>query len=112
MGPRISTIIEDILRVDKDFDGKLDFFREEVAWHFRHNVRMDDAEGKFLSVCISVIRKHGKKTIFNPITVASLFTELPHKPQPLISELIVISGDLPETWFRNYTKSHTETQGF
>ena len=49
MGPRISTIIEDILRVDKDFCGKLDFLREEVAWHFRHNVRMDDAEGSVFS---------------------------------------------------------------
>ncbi|HEJ9555596.1 TPA: IucA/IucC family siderophore biosynthesis protein [Proteus mirabilis] len=104
MGPRISTIIEDILRVDKDFDGKLDFFREEVAWHFRHNVRMDDAEGKFLSVVFRDTQAWERNDNLIAITVASLFTELPHKPQPLISELIALSGDLPETWFRNYTK--------
>ncbi|MGX8894834.1 IucA/IucC family protein, partial [Enterobacter cloacae] len=65
---------------------------------------MDDTEGKFLSVVFRDTQAWERNDNLIAITVASLFTELPHKPQPLISELIALSGDLPETWFRNYTK--------
>ncbi len=104
MGPRISTIIEDILDVEQGFDGKLDFFREDAAWHFRHKDRMDDAEGKFLSVVFRSTDAWTRNDNSLAITVASLFTALPHKSDPLISELIALSGDTPETWFRHYTR--------
>ncbi|APS33400.1 Aerobactin synthase IucC [Serratia marcescens] len=104
MGPRISTIIEDILDVEQGFDGKLDFFREDAAWHFRHKDRMDDAEGKFLSVVFRSTDAWKRNDNSLAITVASLFTALPHKSDPLISELIALSGYTPETWFRHYTR--------
>ncbi|HIE4797487.1 TPA: IucA/IucC family protein [Serratia marcescens] len=104
MGPRISTIIEDILDVEQGFDGKLDFFREDAAWHFRHKDRMDDAEGKFLSVVFRSTDAWTRNDNSLAITVASLFTALPHKSDPLISELIALSGYTPETWFRHYTR--------
>ncbi|WP_392586573.1 IucA/IucC family siderophore biosynthesis protein [Serratia ureilytica] len=104
MGPRISTIIEDILDVEQGFDGKLDFFREDAAWHFRHKDRMDDAEGKFLSVVFRSTDAWKRNDNSLAITVASLFTALPHKSDPLISELIALSRDTPETWFRHYTQ--------
>lgn len=83
MGPRISTIIEDILDVEQGFDGKLDFFREDAAWHFRHKDRMDDAEGKFLSVVFRSTDAWTRNDNSLAITVASLFTALPHKSDPL-----------------------------
>ncbi|MEX7639597.1 IucA/IucC family protein [Serratia marcescens] len=104
MGPRISTIIEDILDVEQGFDGKLDFFREDAAWHFRHKDRMDDAEGKFLSVVFRSTDAWTRNDNSLAITVASLFTALPHKSDPILSELIALSGDTPETWFRHYTR--------
>ncbi|WP_425359734.1 IucA/IucC family protein [Escherichia coli] len=104
MGPRISTIIDSILKVENGFDGMLDCFREEVAWHFLHNERKDDAEGKYLSVVFRETSPWGRKDNTLAITVATLFTELPHKPLPVINELIELSGIEPKEWFRRYTQ--------
>lgn len=65
---------------------------------------MDDAEGKFLSVVFRSTDAWTRNDNSLAITVASLFTALPHKSDPLISELIALSGDTPETWFRHYTR--------
>ncbi|WP_159567267.1 IucA/IucC family protein [Budvicia diplopodorum] len=102
MGPRISAVISAILRDENGFNGLLDCFREEAAWHFRHHERKDDAEGKFLSVVFRDTSPWARPDNPLAVTVATLFTELPHRPAPLVSELISLSGQDPQSWFRHY----------
>lgn len=102
MGPRISTIIDAILKAENGFDGMLDCFREEAAWHFLHPERKNDAEGEFLSVVFRNTSPWQIESNTLAVTVAALFTELPHRPLPVVSEFIELSGQDPSNWFRNY----------
>lgn len=104
MGPRISTLIDAILKAENGFDGMLDCFREEAAWHFLHRERKDDAEGEFLSVVFRDTSPWQRTDNTLAITVATLFTALPHQPLPVISELIGLSGQDPRDWFRRYAR--------
>ena len=82
MGPRISTIIEDILDVEQGFDGKLDFFRK-----MPHGTFVIKIVWMTLRVSFSVVFRSTDAWTRNDnslaITVASLFTALPHKSDPL-----------------------------
>ncbi|WP_425393771.1 IucA/IucC family protein [Candidatus Arsenophonus triatominarum] len=102
MGPRISSIIDAILKAENGFDGMLDCFREEAAWHFLHPERKNDAEGEFLSVVFRNTSPWQRDSNTLAVTVAALFTELPHRPLPVISEFIELSGQDPSNWFRDY----------
>lgn len=105
MGPRISVVIDAILRAEKGFDGLLDCFREEAAWHFLHRERKDDAEAKYLSVVFRETSAWQGRDDMLPVTVATLFTALPNRPQPVIAELIEQSSQAPQTWFRHYAQT-------
>ena len=102
MGPRISTIIEDILDVEQGFDGKLDF-----SGKMPHGTFVIKIVWMTLRVSFSVVFRSTDAWTRNDnslaIAVASLFTALRINPI-LISELIALSGDTPETWFRHYTR--------
>lgn len=104
MGPRISTVIEAILKVENGFDGTLDCFLEEAAWHFLHRERKDDSEGKYLSVVFRSTSPWQRTDNTLAITVATLFTALPHQPLPVIGELIELSHQEPRDWFRSYVR--------
>ncbi|MGR6770321.1 IucA/IucC family protein [Pectobacterium brasiliense] len=107
MGPRISTIIEAILAQEGGFEQRLAFFREETAFHYKHAIHQDDAPGKHLSVVFRDARIYERTDGALPVTVATLFTALPHRDQPLFTELVTLSGLGPEAWFRQYVRAVT-----
>ncbi|MCL6409231.1 IucA/IucC family siderophore biosynthesis protein, partial [Dickeya dadantii] len=107
MGPRISTIIEAILAQEGGFEQRLAFFREEAAFHYKHAVHQDDALGKHLSVVFRDARVYERSDGALPVTVATLFTALPHRDQPLFTELVTLSGLGAEAWFRQYVRAVT-----
>ncbi|WP_445681872.1 IucA/IucC family protein [Radicibacter daui] len=89
MGPRISTVISDILADEQGFGGSLEIFTEDLGIHFKHAERQDDAEGKHLSV---LFRATGgrleREDGLLPVTVAALLARAPSGDGPLISELV------------------------
>lgn len=110
MGPRFSTIIERILYEEDGFNKSLEFFPEDLGFHFKHAVTQDDNAGKHLSV---VYRSTGgtldRKDGLLPVTVAALFTHTPGGDRPLITELIEQDGTRAtpqqvEAFFRDYAR--------
>ena len=110
MGPRISTVIKQILAAENGFDKTLDIFPEEVAFHYRHAVKREDGPGRHLSVTYRANREAFERTDgLLPIIVASLFTNSPSSDRPLITELIEGDGPRPpsgvvEAFFRQYAR--------
>lgn len=110
MGPRISTVIRDILQAEKRFGGLLEIFPEEVAFHYRHAVKQEDRPGRHLSVAFRASREAFERTDgLLPVTVAALFNAAPGGAKALVTEL-VDNGVQPaspqgvEDWFRQYAR--------
>lgn len=104
MGPRISQLIDTILKQEKNFHGKLESLREDLGIHYRHAIEQDDSAGRFLSVVFRCTNSYERSDNLLPITVATLFTALPNQQKPIFTELIEKSGLTPREWFRSYTK--------
>ena len=110
MGPRISTLITQILEAEKGFDQQLEIFPEEIGVRYRHAITQDDVPGKHLSVVFRASRQAFERSDDRlPITVASLFTRLPGSGRPLFTDLIERDGARTsasnvENWFRQYAK--------
>ncbi|MCW4541300.1 IucA/IucC family siderophore biosynthesis protein [Providencia rettgeri] len=102
MGPRISQLIDDILNHEHYFNGKMESLREDVGIHYRHAVEQDDSAGRFISVVFRCTNAYEKNDHLLPITVATLFTDLPYQPRPIFTELIEKSGLTPQQWFNQY----------
>jgi D-ornithine---citrate ligase len=110
MGPRISSVIGEILAAENGFDGMLGIFPEEVGLHYRHLVRQEDAPGRYLSVVYRSTRAAFSLPEGSlPVTVATLFTGLPETGRPFVTALI--EGDGPrasqeavEAFFRDYAR--------
>ncbi|HTI18031.1 MAG TPA: IucA/IucC family protein [Trinickia sp.] len=113
MGPRISSVIERILTEESGFNGNLEIFPEEVAFHYKHAVKQDDRPGRYLSVAF-----RSSKVAFDrsddllPVTVAALFTRSPVDRRPLMTELIEQGGTRASTqaveqFFRAYAQTVT-----
>ncbi|MEX9974682.1 IucA/IucC family siderophore biosynthesis protein [Providencia rettgeri] len=102
MGPRISQLIDDILNHEHYFNGKMESLREDVGIHYRHAVEQDDSAGHFISVVFRCTNAYEKNDHLLPITVATLFTDLPYQPRPIFTELIEKSGLTPQQWFNQY----------
>ncbi|WDU60277.1 IucA/IucC family siderophore biosynthesis protein [Pseudomonas poae] len=110
MGPRISTVITQILEAENGFDQQLEIFPEEIGVRYRHAITQDDVPGKHLSVVFRASRQAFERSDDRlPITVASLFTRLPGSGRPLFTDLIERDGlradaASVEQWFRQYAK--------
>lgn len=115
MGPRNSAVIATILAREGHFDGKLAIFPEEVAYHYRHAERRDDAPGRFLSVVFRTISDtYGDCEGLLPVPVAALFTGLPGSGRPFFTALVEAGGEAEgeaatpariEAFFRTYVRT-------
>ncbi|SOB96502.1 IucA/IucC family protein [Thalassospira xiamenensis] len=89
MGPRISTVISEILAAENGFDETLEVFTEDVGIHYKHAIRQDDAEGKLLSVIFRATKGQlDRNDGLLPVTVAALLTRNPSGDAPLIAEMV------------------------
>jgi siderophore synthetase component len=93
MGPRLSTLITDILSQEREIANTLEIFTEELGAILHHPITGDEHPGRFLSVVYrssdALVRNDGML----PVTVAALLTASPIDGRPLICELIARSGD-------------------
>ncbi|RUM20528.1 IucA/IucC family siderophore biosynthesis protein [Rhizobium vallis] len=107
MGPRLSTLISDILAADETIGGELEFFREELGAILRHPETGDEHPGRFLSVVYREADGIARKDGLMPVTVAALLAASPVDGRPLICELIARMGDdraAAAEFFRNYAE--------
>lgn len=107
MGPRLSTLISDILAADEAIGGELEFFREELGAILRHPETGDEHPGRFLSVVYREADGIARKDGLMPVTVAALLAASPVDGRPLICELIARMGDdrpAAAEFFRNYAE--------
>lgn len=110
MGPRFSTVIERILYEEDGFNKALEFFPEDLGFHFKHAVKQDDHAGKHLSVVFRTTAKAlNRNDGLLPVTVAALFAQSPSNARPLITELVEKGGerataDQVENFFRRYVQ--------
>lgn len=114
MGPRISTVIQRILADEQGFDGTLEIFPEELAFHYKHAVRPEDRPGRHLSVAFRASKAAFERADgLLPVTAAALLTNAPTDGRPLLAELIEMRGEKPatqgevEVWFREYARTVT-----
>ena len=106
MGPRISTLISDILSKEKDLDKRLEIFPEELGAILRHHGTGDADRGRFLSVVYRNADPLKRSDGLLPVTAAALLAASPIDGRPLICELIAKSGDesaaTVSAFFRTY----------
>jgi siderophore synthetase component len=109
MGPRLSTLIADILSKERDIGDRLEIFTEELGAILHHPVTGDEHRGRFLSVVYRSSDALARNDGLLPVTVAALLTASPIDGRPLICELIARSGDESEAavsaFFRAYART-------
>lgn len=111
MGPRISSLIRAILADERGFGGTLETFDEELAYHYRHAERRQDAPGRYLSVVYrDTVRAFERQDGLLPVPVAALFAGAPGSGRPLVTELIETDGrraspDRVAAYFRSYARA-------
>lgn len=106
MGPRLSTLISDILSKERDLYDGLEIFTEELGAILRDPETGDEHPGRFLSVVYRNSGALARNDGLLPVTVAALLTASPIDGRPLICELIARHGDESEAavsaFFRAY----------
>ncbi|MDA9406455.1 IucA/IucC family protein [Bradyrhizobium sp. CCBAU 45384] len=106
MGPRLSTLISDILSKERDLGDRLEIFTEELGAILHHPVTGDEHPGRFLSVVYRNSDALARNDGLLPVTVAALLTASPIDGRPLICELIARNGNESEAavsaFFRAY----------
>lgn len=109
MGPRLSTLISDILNKEDDLASGLEIFIEELGAILRHPDSGDEHPGRFLSVVYRNADALARGDGLLPVTVAALMTAGPLDGRPLICELIGRNGDEGEmavaAFFRAYART-------
>jgi len=109
MGPRLSTLISDILSKEKDISDGLEIFTEELGAILHHPATGDEHPGRFLSVVYRNSNALARNDGLLPVTVAALLTASPIDGRPLICELIARGGDESKaavsTFFRAYAQT-------
>ena len=114
MGPRISTLITQILETENGFGQRLEIFQEEIGVRYKNAITQDDNPGRHLSVVYRTSQPAFERSDNRlPITVASLFTRLPSTGRPLFTDLIErdgvrANGEQVEHWFREYASVVTQ----
>jgi siderophore synthetase component len=106
MGPRLSTLIADILSKERELHDRLEIFTEELGAILHHPETGDEHPGRFLSVVYRNSDALARNDGLLPVTVAALLTASPLDGRPLICELIARNGDESEAavsaFFRAY----------
>jgi len=106
MGPRLSTLISDILSKERELYERLEIFTEELGAILHHPVTGDEHPGRFLSVVYRNSDALARNDGLLSVTVAALLTASPVDGRPLICELIARNGDESEAavsaFFRAY----------
>jgi siderophore synthetase component len=106
MGPRLSTLIADILSKERELHDRLEIFTEELGAILHHPVTGDEHPGRFLSVVYRNSDALARNDGLLSVTVAALLTASPVDGRPLICELIARNGDESEAavsaFFRAY----------
>ncbi|TIR43213.1 MAG: IucA/IucC family siderophore biosynthesis protein, partial [Mesorhizobium sp.] len=109
MGPRLSTLISDILAKEEDLRDTLEIFTEELGAILRHPDTGDEHPGRFLSVVFRNTDALARTDGLMPVTVAALLTAGPTDDRPLICELIAKNGNDAEAdvaaFFRAYART-------
>ncbi|MEX2746249.1 IucA/IucC family siderophore biosynthesis protein [Rhizobium mongolense] len=109
MGPRLSTLISDILSKDEDLHERLEIFTEELGAILHHPETGDEHPGRFLSVVYRNVAALARNDGLLPVTVAALLTASPIDGRPLICELIARNGDesnaTVSAFFRAYART-------
>ncbi|MQW40795.1 IucA/IucC family siderophore biosynthesis protein, partial [Sinorhizobium meliloti] len=109
MGPRLSTLISDILSKEDDLRNELEIFTEEVGAILHHPETGDEHPGRFLSVVYRNTDALARRDGLLPVTVAALLTASPLNGLPLICELIGRNGDESEAavaaFFRTFART-------
>ncbi|MFC0810279.1 IucA/IucC family protein [Ensifer sp. P24N7] len=109
MGPRLSTLISDILCKDNDLRNELEIFTEELGAILRNPETGDEHPGRFLSVIYRNVDALARRDGLLPVTAAALLTGSPLDGRPLICELIARSGNESEAavtaFFRAYVRT-------
>lgn len=105
MGPRLSTLICDILSKEEELRETLELFTEELGAILHNPETGDEHPGRFLSVVYRNTDALARTDGLLPVTVAALLTASPLDGRPLICELIARSGESKagiEAFFRTY----------
>ncbi|MET4348849.1 IucA/IucC family protein [Bradyrhizobium sp. RT9a] len=109
MGPRLSTLISEILSNERCLSDGLEIFTEELGAILHHPVTGDEHPGRFLSV---VYRNSGALTRNDgllPVTVAALLTASPIDGRPLICELIARDSGENEAVVSSFFRAYVRT---
>ncbi|MGY8677826.1 IucA/IucC family protein [Bradyrhizobium sp. UFLA05-153] len=109
MGPRLSTLISDILSKERDISDRLEIFTEELGAILHHPVTGDEHPGRFLSVVYRNSDALARNDGLLPVTVASLLTASPIDGRPLICELIARGGDESEAAVSAFFRAYVAT---
>jgi len=109
MGPRLSTLISDIVSEEDDLMCRLEILTEELGAILHHPETGDEHLGRFLSVVYRNADALARRDGLLPVTVAALLTAGPVDGRPLICELIGKSGNESEVaiaaFFRLYART-------
>ncbi|AUX79484.1 IucA/IucC family siderophore biosynthesis protein (plasmid) [Sinorhizobium fredii] len=109
MGPRLSTLISDILSKEDDLGRELEIFTEELGAILHHPETGDEHPGRFLSVVYRNTDPLTREDGMLPVTVAALLTASPLDGRPLICELIARNRSASEAavaaFFRAYART-------
>ncbi|WGR90708.1 IucA/IucC family siderophore biosynthesis protein (plasmid) [Bradyrhizobium sp. ISRA443] len=109
MGPRLSTLISDILSKERDLCDRLEIFTEELGAILHHPVTGDEHPGRFLSVVYRNSDALARNDGLLPVTVAALLTASPIDGRPLICELIARNGDESEAAVSAFFRAYAAT---
>ncbi|TIS84726.1 MAG: IucA/IucC family siderophore biosynthesis protein, partial [Mesorhizobium sp.] len=109
MGPRLSTLISDILTNEQILQEGLEIFSEELGAIFRHIETGDEHPGRFLSVLYRSANALARHDGLIPVTVAALLTASPIDGRPLICELIARTGNETDLTVSAFFRAYAAT---
>ncbi|BCH61964.1 hypothetical protein RvVAR0630_pl01060 (plasmid) [Agrobacterium vitis] len=108
MGPRLSTLITDILANEPDMAAQLEIFTEELGAILHDPDTGDEHRGRFLSVVYRNAQPLKREDGRYAVTVAALLSASPKDGRPLICELIARYGNEEQAsvvgFFRRYVE--------
>ncbi|WKA26324.1 IucA/IucC family protein [Bradyrhizobium roseum] len=109
MGPRLSTLIANILSKERGLAETLEIFTEELGAILHDPVTGDEHPGRFLSVVYRNSDALARNDGLLPVTVAALLTASPIDGRPLICELIARRGDESAAAVSSFFRAYAAT---
>ncbi|NTG51608.1 IucA/IucC family siderophore biosynthesis protein [Agrobacterium rhizogenes] len=109
MGPRLSTLISDIVASEDLLKASLEIFTEELGAILHDPETGDEHPGRFLSVVYREVNALARQDGLIPVTVAALLAESPVVQRPLLCELIARNSEggkeRASAFFRAYART-------